>query len=435
MMSQRNVSHASFLRPSVQSEVRESSSLNRKDKSLKWFDVLPPVGAPIPASSILGSLWDSVHGKVNYRYETLHRRLTEMTGVPHWVFTNSGRAALSVVLMALHSRRPECDEVIIPAYTSYSVPAAVVRAGLKIRLCDVEAETLGLDPKALKASITSRTLCVVPHHLYGLPCQIAALSEIARDRGLPLIEDAAQGLGITCGGTAGGAHGDAGIFSLSRGKNLPAAGGGVIGTHYAEVAEACRHMVEPTLRRRKAEAREAVEASMMAVFIRPSLYWLPASLPFLKLGQSRFEPTFEISRMSDFQGALFSRLLPNLHALRRVRKEQALRLRKALSHTPVQFLWPKAGDEGAFLRAPVLMPNRASKEHVLSELHRLGLGATEGYPVALSQLPALHPSLALTNEPCPRAEWISERLVTLPTHHWVTDSHRQAITDVVTRCT
>jgi len=80
------------------------------------------------------------------------------------------------------------------------------------------------------------------------------------------------------------------------------------------------------------------------------------------------------------------------------------------------------------------MPDRFTKERVLSELRRRGLGATEGYPLALSQLAALRPSLAALGG-CPTAEWISERLVTLPTHHWVTDSHRQAIADVVNACT
>lgn len=218
MMSRKNLSDGAFPPLSMQPVVMPSECNKSVDRRLKWFRALPPVGASIPPSSILGGLWDSIRGKADCGHDTLPHRLTEMTGLQHWVFTNSGRAALSSVLMALHARRPECDEVIIPAYTSYSVPAAVVRAGLKIRLCDVETDTLGLDPRILLQSITSRTLCIVAHHLYGLPCRMAAVSEIARTRGLSLIEDAAQGMGITCEDQAGGTRGDAGIFSLSRGK-------------------------------------------------------------------------------------------------------------------------------------------------------------------------------------------------------------------------
>jgi len=434
MISSKSVSNIVSPRLPVQSAVALSANHNSEGRKLRRFQVLPPVGAHIPYSSILAALWDSVQGNAVRGNETLPHRLTELTGLEHWIFTNSGRAALSSVVMALHARRPERDEVIVPAYTSYSVPAAIIRAGLKVRLCDIEADTLGLDPTVLSQCITPRTLCVVPHHLYGLPCRMTAVSEIVRAHRLPLIEDAAQGMGIICEGRAGGAQGDAGIFSLSRGKNLPGAGGGVIGTNDPEMAEACRRFVRCSSRTLGLQVREAVETSMMAVFIRPSLYWLPARLPFLKLGHSWFEPAFEVSRMSDFQCAIFSRLLPNLKVLQPLRREQAFRLRHALDGLPVRFLWPREGDEGAFLRAPVLMPDRFTKERVLSELRHRGLGATEGYPLALSQLAALRPSLAAFGG-CPTAEWISERLITLPTHHWVTDSHRQAIADVVNACT
>lgn len=415
-------------------DVQTASSPHAEKAELKRFGTLPPVGAPIAFTSILASLWDSIRGIADRGDDALLRRLTNMTGLQYWVFTNSGRAALSTILMALHARRPECDEVIIPAYTSYSVPAAVVRAGLKIRLCDVEGETLGLDPDVLKTCITPRTLCVLPHHLYGLPSRIAAATDIAKVHGLPLIEDAAQGLGITCQGQSGGSHGAVGIFSLSRGKNLPAAGGGVIGTNNPEIAEACRRTVGRPSRTFGLPIREAVNTSVMAAFIRPALYWLPASLPFLKLGQSWFEPTFDVSRMSEFQYALFNRLLPNLQTLQRLRREQAVRLREALAGAPLQFLWPRQGDEGAFLRAPVIVRDRVAKEQILSELQRRALGATEGYPLALSHLPQLRPYMAALASGCPKAEWISERLITLPTHHWVTDSHRRTIAEVVMRC-
>jgi perosamine synthetase len=400
----------------------------------KWLQALPPVGAPIPYSSVLGALADSVRHS-NQGGDALPRRLTELTGLRHWVFMNSGRAALSAVFMALHERRPDCNEVVIPAYTSYSVPAAVVRAGLKVRLCDVEDGTLGMAPSALERCVTPRTLCIVPHHLYGLPCRIAELCEIARAHGVPVVEDAAQGMGIQCGGRAGGAHGEVGIFSLSRGKNLPAAGGGVIGTNNAELAEVCRRTAEGRSHKIGRAVREPLEALLMATFIRPSLYWLPANFSFLKLGHSWFEPTFEIGRMSHFQRALFNRLLPLLNTLQRVRNEQASRLREVLARVPVRVLWPRDGDGGAFLRAPLLLHDQACKERVLSELRDRGLGATEGYPLALSRLPELRPNLASSEGDCPTAEWISERLITLPTHHWVIDSHRREILDVVKRCT
>ena len=98
----------------------------------------------------------------------------------------------------------------------------------------------------------------------------------------------------------------------------------MIGTNDPEMAEACRRFVGCSSRTLGLQVREAVETSMMAVFIRPSLYWLPARLPFLKLGHSWFDPAFEVSRMSDFQYAVFSHLLPNLKALQPLRRNKPL---------------------------------------------------------------------------------------------------------------
>src|SRR6266508_6004654 len=122
---------------------------------------LPPAGGPILLQAVIGALQDSIGSQGTA--PDFCRQLTEMTGMKHWVLTNSGRSALSVILMMMKELHPTRDEVIIPAYTSYSVPAAVVRAGLRVQLCDVELETLGMAPKALEQTFTEKTLCIVPH--------------------------------------------------------------------------------------------------------------------------------------------------------------------------------------------------------------------------------------------------------------------------------
>lgn len=398
------------------------------------FRVLPPVGGPIPYSAVFRSIRRSLWQPETGESEATLRQLRDLLGLRYWTFTNSGRSALSVVLRALKSQRSECDEVIIPAYTSYSVPAAVVRAGLQVRLCDVEHDTLGLDPRALEQSIGHRTLCVVPHHLYGLPCRIHEVAQVCRTQGVPIVEDAAQGMGIRCKGTMGGACGDVGIFSLSRGKNLPAAGGGLIGTNDEELAKECRRVVHGPSTAIRVGGREALETVLMALFIRPSLYWLPAGLPFLKLGHSWYEPTFEIAPMSRFQHALLDHLLPTLTGQQGMRRDQAARLRLMLDGTPVRLLWPRDGDEGGFLRAAAFIDDASRRNHALTEWRRRGLGATEGYPLPLSQLPELQSCLARLQTACPVAEWVSRHLVTLPTHPWMTDDHRRQVREVVTQC-
>jgi len=337
--------------------------------------------------------------------------------------------------MALGARCPQRDEVVIPAYTSYSVPAAVVRAGLQVRLCDIEPQTLGLDPNALARTLNARTLCIVPHHLFGLPCRIREICALAAVSGIPVVEDVAQGLGIRCEGRNGGMFGDASIFSISRGKNIPGAGGGLIGLHDEALAEACRTLLDSeTGNVQTIGLKGAVETLLMAWFIRPSWYWLPASLPFLRLGASRFEPAFSVSPMTRFQQALLAHLLPTAQSLQDGRQARAIRLRQVLLGANVEALWPREGDIGAYLRLPILFPSHDMRGRVLNELTRRGLGSTEGYPLPLSKIAALRSFLADSETEYPIADDVSQRLMTLPTHVWVTDRDIEDMAEVMTQC-
>jgi perosamine synthetase len=399
--------------------------------------VLPPAGGPISYGAVLSSLRQGLRASgLRSDGDTLVRQLTACIGPQRWVLTNSGRSALSLVLMALSRRRPQSDEVIIPAYTSYSVPAAVVRAGLRVRLCDIELRTLGLDPEALARTITDRTLCVVPHHLFGLPSRIREICDVAASAGVPVVEDAAQGLGICCEGKNGGMFGQASIFSISRGKNISGAGGGLIGLQDEELTDACRTLLRsgPRNAEQSTGLQGAIAVLLTAWFIRPSWYWLPASLPFLQLGASRFDPAFSVSSMTRFQQALLATLLPNARMLREGRQERAIRLRQALRETKVEVLWPRERDTGAYLRLPVLVPTPDMKCRLLTELRRQGLGSTEGYPLPLSKVSTLRAFLSEADQEYPVADEVSRRLITLPTHVWVTDGDIADMAKAVATC-
>ena len=394
--------------------------------------VLPPVGAPIPYRALARGVAACFTGAKTA--ERLAGALARSFGLRQWIFLSSGRAALSVALLAWKEQRPGRDEVVVPAYTSYSVPAAVARAGLRIRLCDIERETLGLAPDALESAINERTLCVLADHLYGLPARMDAVCDIARSRGVPVIEDAAQAMGIRCRNRWGGATGDLGVFSASRGKILPGAGGGLIGTNDGRLADACRRQIPRAVLGSWKEAGHALESVIMASFMPPSRYWVPASLPFLKLGQSSYDPVFSIAGMSGFQAALLGQLFPSLDGIREGRRSQAMQLRTLLEPENLIVLWPRRGDEGAFLRLPVLVPDAGRRQRLLEECRRRGLGVVGGYPQALSRLPDVQHVLAGGHVHCPVAEEISERIVTVPTHRWVEPCDFQAIRNVVRRC-
>ena len=142
----------------------------------------------------------------------------------HCVGVSSGTAALSLVLRA--AGIGPGDEVIVPAHTFIASALGAVHAGAKPVLCDVDEATGLIDPEAARAAITPRTAAIVAVHLYGQMCNMDAIDEIAKPRGLFVLEDAAQAHGALYHGHRSGSLGDAGAFSFYPSKNLGALGDG-----------------------------------------------------------------------------------------------------------------------------------------------------------------------------------------------------------------
>ena len=104
---------------------------------------LPPAASPIYPRDILSGIKRGFSGKKELnRFES---ELKEYFGVKHCFLVSSGKAALTLILQALKDMHPERNEVLIPAFTCYSVPSAIVRAGLKVRLCDIKPDTIDFD--------------------------------------------------------------------------------------------------------------------------------------------------------------------------------------------------------------------------------------------------------------------------------------------------
>jgi len=120
------------------------------------------------------------------------------------------------------------DEVIMPSYTFVSTANAfVLRGGVPV-FVDIRADTLNLDERLIEAAITPRTKAIVPVHYAGVACEMDAILEIARRRGLKVVEDAAQGVMATYKGRALGSLGDLGAYSFHETKNVVSGEGGAL---------------------------------------------------------------------------------------------------------------------------------------------------------------------------------------------------------------
>jgi dTDP-3-amino-3,4,6-trideoxy-alpha-D-glucose transaminase len=162
-------------------------------------------------------------------------------GARHCVGVNSGTAALALALQAVGVGPG--DEVVVPAHTFIASALAVLHVGATPVFCDVHAETGLIDPASASAVIGPATAAIVAVHLYGQPCDMEAMAELAARHGLALVEDAAQAHGARWDGSRTGTLGDAAAFSFYPSKNLGALGdGGAVCTDDDSVASSVRRL-------------------------------------------------------------------------------------------------------------------------------------------------------------------------------------------------
>ena len=183
---------------------------------------LPPAAAPIPLYDILRAV--PFGFTLPSHHNHLEKELIEEFGQKYCFLVSSGKAALTLILTALKDLYPQRTEVLIPAFTCYSVPAAIKKAGLRVKLCDMAPSSLDFDKDHLQKIISAdrqekKLLCVLVTHLFGCPADYSGIQKIVGSD-IPIIEDAAQAMGEKLNGKKLGTLADAGFFSLGRGKVL-----------------------------------------------------------------------------------------------------------------------------------------------------------------------------------------------------------------------
>lgn len=152
--------------------------------------------------------------------------LKDTMGVPIIYMTNSCTTALEMAIAQLNLQKE--DEVIIPSYTYPSTANAILLAGAKVVLCEVEATHLTLDTAQLEKHITKNTKAIIPVHYGGIACDMDSIMKIAKKYNLYVIEDVAQGFMSSYKGELLGTIGDFGCFSFHGTKDIVAGEGGAL---------------------------------------------------------------------------------------------------------------------------------------------------------------------------------------------------------------
>jgi dTDP-4-amino-4,6-dideoxygalactose transaminase len=313
-----------------------------------------------------------IRGPYVQKFET---EFAALNSQPHCVSCANGTDSLYVAMHALGVKPG--DEIIAPAHSWISTTETITQAGGKVVFCDTDADTYTIDAKQIESKITSRTVGIIPVHLYGQPADMDAIMKIAAKHKLWVIEDCAQAHLAKFGGRTVGTFGIAASFSFYPGKNLGAMGdAGALITGDAKLAE------------------------RMAMFARHG---------GITKGDHQIEGIN--SRLDGLQAAVLSVKLPHLPAWTARRQEIAAEYSKLL-----------AGIDGVGL--PVVAPGRSHVYHLYVVRHErrdalarhlaaLGVQTVINYPVALPLLPA-YARFGHRPEDFPNAFHNQSRVLSLP---------------------
>lgn len=314
----------------------------------------------------------------------------QLAGGRECVAVNSGTSGQHLGMLAA-GMKPG-DEVIVPSFTFAATANSVAVSGAVPVFVDIDPETFCIDPEAVRAAITDRTVGIQPVHLYGHPAPMDAIMEIAREHGLWVFEDAAQAHGATWDGKQVGSFGRGAMYSLYPTKNMTSGEGGMVACEDGELARVVRLL--------RNQGMEKQYANEIAGFN---------------------------NRMTDIHAAIGRVQLTKIGGWTERRQELAARfdaelqgvvtpvVREQATHVYHQYTIRIDGATGE---------QRDRFATALREEHKVGCGVY--YPTPVHRLPSYGLSLDL-----PVTEKVAQEVLSLPVHPSVTDEDAQRVIDAV----
>nr|WP_184479463.1 DegT/DnrJ/EryC1/StrS family aminotransferase [Saccharopolyspora gloriosae] len=377
-------------------------SRGANDTGARELSSLPDTSAPVPFFSqarTFDRLWPDISARVEAVFDNgkfshgkqvgeLERAIADYTGARYAIGVNSGTDALVLLLRAL-GLRPG-DEVVVPAYSFIATASSVVLAGGKPVFADIDPVTYALDPAEVDRVAGPRTRFVLPTHLFSQMADMSAVSRVAARRGLTVLEDSAEAIGMRQVGVHAGLHGAGGVLSFFPTKTLGAIGdaGAVItdDPRVAEVVSGLRHHGR---------------------FGHTLDHFPGISTETARPGTN--------SKMDDIQAAVLLAKLPGLDQDIARRAQLAAAYRERLTGIPGIVRLPEVVDRGPGSASAfyVYLIEVERRDELVEWLSRAGIGTETYYPIPLHRQPCFR-GLHSGGAALPRAEAAAERAVALP---------------------
>jgi dTDP-4-amino-4,6-dideoxygalactose transaminase len=379
---------------------------------------VPPAYSPVSVGAIWAGL-KALAGLDRSRKEVIVGFLGERFRARSVLLADSGTSALALGFRAV-ARSSGDRPLALPAYGCFDLATAAEAADVRVLLYDLEPSTLGPDWDSLRAVLSQGAGALVIAHLFGIPVEISKALSLAEEYGVPLIEDAAQAAGATYDGCYVGSFGTLGIVSFGRGKGMTGGAGGAL---YAcdekgvTLLEGVRGQVGPP----RAGPGDVATAGATWLLAWPAVYGLPASLPWLHLGETRHRDPAPSTEMSRAGIGVLSGVLQQLSTEESVRRLNAQRLTAAVragSPAIENVCSPKRSLPG-YLRFPVIERPEEAGGAAWSPDPRVG--AVRSYPRSLDRLSRFRSRIENSSAKHPGSGALVERLITLPTHSRLSD--------------
>lgn len=359
----------------------------------KMISISQPVMGEVEKQAVVRVLESGILAQ-GPRVAEFERAFAEFIGVKHAIATSNGTTALHAALLA-HGIGVG-DEVITTPFTFMASVNSILYTGATPVLIDID-DTFNLDPALIESAITPRTKAIMPVHLYGQPCDLAAIGEIARRHHLIVIEDACQAHGAQFQGRYAGAFGT-GCFSFYATKNMTTGEGGMITTNDDAVAEQARSIINHGMKVRYHHDR---------------------------LGYNL--------RMTDIAAAIGIEQLKKLPTANARRKETADFYTERLANIPgltIPIIAPQRTHVWHQFTLRVQPPFPLTRNELTEALHQVQIGTGIYYPIPAHKQRAL--CNVLPNDlGLPVAEKFAEQVISIPVHPGVTDTQREYVARVL----
>jgi len=327
------------------------------------------------------------------------KEFSKYVGAKHAVAVSTGTAALHSALLAVGIQPG--DEVVVPSFTFSATAEAIVLAGGRPSFADIDADTYSITPESIEAALTSKTKAILPVDMYGLCADMDPIVELARNRGLVVIDDAAHAHGAEYKGRRAGSIGDAACFSFYPGKNMTTGEGGIATTNDDDLAEQMRMI------RTHGEERP---------------YWV-----------SRQGHNYHMPEIAAALGIVQLRKLPGFLEERRRNAEYLIEKLGVLGKL-VMPKEPADRKHAWYLFSPRLRGANAGKRNKLVEkLRSRNIGAAVYYESPVHMLPYFRDLQSTRRSALPETERACRQIFSLPVHPQLRQTELQFVADSVKR--